>query len=435
MSRAQVIEADLAWTGARFERGIRIAVNGDGVIERTGELDSEPTLRLRHRALLPGFVNIHSHAFQRGLRGLGETFPPGGTGSFWTWREAMYDLVERLDEPLLYDLSHLAFTEMLRAGITTVGEFHYAHHSASAADFALDAVVLRAAQDAGIRMVLLETCYETGGIGQPLQGAQRRFETTSPDEFWGQVDRLKTAAASAGHSVGVAAHSIRAVPLPRLIELHEEACRRGLVFHMHVEEQPLEIEQCLEAYHKTPMALIIDSLAVNPLFTAIHCTHAAASDMNEFLIAGGNVGICPLTEANLGDGLANVPQILREGGRICLGTDSNARLSFTEEMRMLEYGQRLRHQRRGICTDDAGRNGAVLLEAATINGARSLGIRAGRLAANHLADFVAIDLEAPILDGWADDTLLESLVFGSGNEAIAAVCVGGRWIETAGLSR
>jgi formimidoylglutamate deiminase len=195
---------------------------------------------------------------------------------------------------------------------------------------------------------------------------------------------------------------------------------------MHIEEQPLEIEECLAAYGKTPMALLNEHLDINPMFTAVHCTHTAAADLEEYIAAGGNVCINPLTEGNLGDGIPDVPRILKSQGRIALGSDSNARICWTEEMRWLEYGQRLKLQERGICVDESASVAGKLLEAATVNGARCLGLKAGRLAPKHHADFALIDLTAPQLDGWTDQTLLDSLVFGTGNEAIAGVCVAGR---------
>ena len=430
MSDSQIIEADLVWTGTTFERDVRVAVDEDGVIASVGKVDGATTKLLKKCALLPGFVNAHSHAFQRGLRGLGETFPKG-EGSFWTWREAMYDLVERIDSETIYDISKQAFTEMLACGITTVGEFHYLHHDTSKDGFAFDEVVLKAAKDAGIRIALLNAYYKTGGIGKPLGRGQDRFATPSLEAYWQQFDRLSESIDDTTQTLGVVAHSIRALSLDDLCALHEEASRRGVIFHMHVEEQPQEIAECIEAYHKPPMALLNERLEISPFFTAVHCTHTADNDLDEYLASGGNVCICPLTEANLGDGLANVPRILRNDGRICLGTDSNSRLCFTEEMRLLEYGQRLRLQKRGVCLsggDGQGNVGAKLLEMATSNGARSLGLKTGSIKPNHFADFVAINLDAPVLSGTTDDTLLDALILGSGNEAIASTCVGGRWL-------
>lgn len=428
MTASQIIEADLTWTGARFERGVRIAIDGDRRIDRVGALTDVPTIRLANQAILPGFINAHSHAFQRGLRGRGERFP-GEAGSFWTWREAMYALVEQMNESMIYELSHRAFGEMRAAGITTVGEFHYLHHDSSCEGFVFDEVVLRAARDAGIRIALLSAYYRTGGFDQPLAGGQQRFGTPSIGAYWEQIDRLRELLNPAMQSLGIVAHSIRAATIDEIASLHEEAERRGLPFHMHIEEQPREIEECVRHYGKTPMALLIEHGIVTPRVTCVHCTHTAEADLDEFIARGGNICVCPLTEANLGDGLANVPRMLGQGGHICLGTDSNARISMLEEMRWLEYGQRLALQSRGVCRDDDGQVAPTLLSAATTNGARSLGLKAGRIEPGHHADFVTVDLNHPTLAGWDDETLVESLIFGTSDEMICATCVNGRWVN------
>ena len=426
MSQAQIIQADQTWTGKRFEEDVRIVVTPDGYIERVGVSDHKPTARLRDRAIIPGLINVHSHAFQRGLRGRGESFPKGA-GSFWTWREAMYALVESMDADRVYALSHQAFAEMLSAGITTVGEFHYLHHDKTCESYRFDEIVLTAAYDAGIRIVLLNTFYNTGNINAPLSQVQRRFASSSCDAYWRQFDRLASILHDDTQSLGVVAHSIRAAGLDDIGALHREARQRGLVFHMHVEEQRREIEECVAAYGQPPMALLNERLAVDDAFTAVHCTHTAPEDMKRFVASGGNVCLCPLTEANLGDGLADVAGIRAAGGHVCVGTDSNARIDMTEELRWLEYGQRLESECRGVFVDEGGSVAKPLLEAATVGGARSLKLRAGRIEPGYLADLVALDLTAPALTGWTDDTLLDAFIFGTGNEAIATTCVAGRW--------
>jgi len=434
MGDTQIIEADLTWVQGRFERDVKITVGSTGQIETVGSSELTPTVRLRDWAILPGMINAHSHAFQRGLRGRGEQCPQGA-GSFWSWRKAMYDLVDQMDEETVYALSKQAFGEMLAAGITTVGEFHYLHHDERGEGYAFDEIVLKAAADAGIRIVLLNAFYKTGGIGQPVEGAQRRFASPSLDAFWSQMDRLETLIDRSMQTLGVVAHSIRAADIQDITALHEEAHRRGLVFHIHVEEQRKELADCVAHYGKRPMQLLNERLEIDDRFTAVHCTHTDPSDMTLYLQAGGNVCICPLTEANLGDGIADVPKILEHNGRICLGTDSNARISFIEEMRWLEYVQRLAGERRGVCTDESGNCAQSLWRMATIHGANVLGINTGEIKAGYAADFVAIDLNHPSLEGWSTETLLDALVFGSSNEAIAATCVNGRWIESAATSQ
>jgi formimidoylglutamate deiminase len=425
----QIVEADWTWTGEAFEPGIQIEIGEDGRIAAAGRTGLSPTLRLTDRALLPGMISAHSHAFQRGLRGRGETFP-AGSGTFWTWREAMYGLVSRLDGDSFQKLCIQTFREMRAAGITTVGEFHYFHHSGPEAwDYTFDERVLRAATEAGIRIALLEVYYRTGAIGQPLEGPQRRFGSASPAAYWEQMDRLAQLLDPRRQSLGASVHSLRAASLDDLRQVYDEARRRDLVFHIHVEEQRREIEDAIAFYGRRPMDLLLDTLGTATDVTAVHCTHTDAEDMERFLSGGGTVCLCPLTEANLGDGIPGLAHVHRLAGPICLGSDSNARISMLEEMRWLEYGQRLSTETRGALRDAAGIVSRGLLRAATLGGAEALGVDAGRIAPGAWADFAAIDLTAPSLTGWEPDTLLDALVFGAGNQAIAATCVGGEWEE------
>jgi formimidoylglutamate deiminase len=423
-----VLAADLTWTGERFEPDVQVAVGEDGRIEAVGSLGRAPDVRLRNRALLPGLVNAHSHAFQRGLRGRGETFP-AGSGSFWSWRDAMYGLVGRLDATEFQALCLQTFREMRAAGITAVGEFHYFHHHETGSDYAFDDLVLAAAAEAGIRIALIEVYYRTGGVGQPLEGPQRRFGSRSPEAYWEQMDHLAARLDPRRQSLAASVHSLRAAGPEDLAAVYEVARRWDLPFHIHVEEQRREIEDVLAYYGKRPMALLLETLGTAMDLTAVHCTHTDAEEMDRFLAAGGMVCLCPLTEANLGDGIAAVPRARPASGAFCLGSDSNARISLIEEMRWLEYAQRLATESRGLLRDEEGSTARILLQAATAGGARSLGIETGRIAPGLWADFAAIDLEAPSLAGSTPETLLEALIFGATEEVVAATCVGGEWVE------
>jgi formimidoylglutamate deiminase len=427
MSR-QTIQADLTWIDGAFVPDRIITVGADGRIESVGRARSGPVRRQEGVALLPGFVNAHSHAFQRGLRGSGERFS-SGAGSFWSWREAMYALVASLDRDGLQRVCHQAFAEMRDAGITTVGEFHYLHHDRDD-DFAFDDVVLEAASEVGIRIVLLQAYYAAGGIGKALEPGQRRFATLDLRQYWRQMDRLAQHLDPATQSLGAVAHSVRAASLAEIKALHSEAARRGLPFHMHVEEQRREIEDTVAAYGRTPMRLLCDELVAGGNLTAVHCTHTSPMDMTAFLARGGRVCVCPLTEANLGDGIPDLSAPHSVGGRISLGTDSNARISAIEEMRWLEYGQRLRGELRGALTDSAGEVAATTLDAATSGGAAALGIGAGRIAPGEWADLAAVDLTVPSLSGVPAAGLLDAIVFGAGNGAIAGTFVAGKWRPT-----
>ena len=430
MRQGQVIEAELTWTGRGFEAGRQIVVGEDGRIDEVAT-GRAATRRHPRAALLPGFIDTHSHAFQRGLRGHGERFP-AGMGDFWTWREAMYALVERIEADELFRLSAQAFREMRDAGVTTVGEFHYLHHATPDTEYDFDRVVLEAAAAAGIRIVLLQTYYATGGIGRPLGPAQRRFRSAGVDAYWTQMDRLAPTLDSRTQSLGAVAHSIRAASVEDIVALHAEAQRRGLRFHMHVEEQRREVEECVAVYGRPPMRVLTDVLDIGGNLTAVHCTHTEPDDMRRFLEAGGTVCVNPLTEGNLGDGLPTLEPVSLLAGRLALGTDSNARISLIEEMRWLEYGQRLRTEKRGALRDGEGKVAPTALDAATVGGARALGVEAGRIEAGYWADLAVLDLEHPSLAGCDAEHLAEAIVTGADNGVVLGTYVGGAWRESRG---
>jgi formimidoylglutamate deiminase len=438
VNRRQLLTAELTWYRGALAPGLGVWLDPDGRIERVGPAaPAQPAdqysdlerVDLPGLALLPGFVSAHSHAFQRGLRGRGESFP-AGAGSFWTWREAMYELVESLTPDSLFDLSRQAFFEMRRAGITTVGEFHYLHHVGTD-DFLGDEAVLAAAKEAGVRLVLLQVYYRTGGIGGPLQGAQRRFETASLGAYWNQMDHLAGLIDTRTQSLAVAAHSLRAVPLAELTALLAEARRQGLPFHLHLEEQRQEIEECQAAYGKRPMELLLGQPGSLEGVTAVHCTHTRVADLRRFVERGGRVCACPLTEANLGDGIPNlhpVPGITRH---LCLGTDSNTRISMLEEMRWLEYGQRLKTESRGLLKDDAGEVAPVLLRAATRGGAEALGVITGEIEVGRWGDLVGVAVSALTVAPVDSQRGLASLI--GGGESVAERWIGAqRYAERGG---
>jgi len=420
---SSIIQAELTWIDGEFIPGVRVLLGDDGRISKIQRgVEDAPTLP--GRALLPGFVNAHSHAFQRALRGLGEHVP-SQEEDFWTWREAMYSLVESLDPDRMRAICVQAFKEMRLSGITTVGEFHYLHHPGDEAHSG-DRIILEAAREAGIRIVLIQVHYVAGGIGTPLSGGQESFNTTGLDAFWSTLDQAQSCC-TAHQSVGVAAHSIRAVPIEQAAELHAEACKRDLIFHMHLEEQVQEIEACRAATGSTPVRLVLDRLSPGGEFTAIHATHTTGGDLKELLGAGCHVCLCPLTEANLGDGFPDREAMQLHSGSICIGTDSNARISMIEELRLLELAHRLHFRGRGAWRDASGHVHQSLLDMATVNGAMSLGLDAGRIGEGSLADFVLVDLGAASLTEVAPHALGAAIVLGSGNEAVIDTCVGGRW--------
>ncbi|HEY3243609.1 MAG TPA: formimidoylglutamate deiminase [Phycisphaerae bacterium] len=422
-----IIQADLTLVDDAFVPDLAVAIAADGTIERVESASGTATLRLSGQALLPGMINAHSHAFQRALRGRTERFGAIG-GNFWSWREQMYALAEEMDASRLRRVCVQAFREMLSRGITTVGEFHYLHHDDSGKGYALDNIVLEAAAEAGIRIVLLNTYYTTGGIGQPLAGAQRRFGTPSVPEFLEHCQRLAERVDSRTQQIGLAAHSIRAVPIDDIIQLVRAAEQNGWVLHMHVEEQVQELKECADAFGTTPMRLLLEQVDLGPFFTAVHCTHTFGQPLEEFLESGGNVCICPTTEADLGDGIPDMPTIMANDGAVCLGSDSNVRIDLIEELRWLEHVQRVSRRERGVCRDAEGNVAATLWRCATRFGARSLGINAGTISAGRHADLFTIDLNHPMLSEVPPEQLLDALVFAGDGGLVRRVCVGGKWI-------
>ncbi len=411
-----VYHPELVWIDGGFCPGKSITVE-EGVITHIGEGDGSDK-----GAFLPGFVNAHSHAFQRGLRGRSETFASGGD-SFWGWRDEMYKLVDEVSVDTFRELCVQSFSEMRQAGITTVGEFHYFHHDKEN-DFAMDRAVLEAASEVGIRIVLLHAFYAHGGPRkESLSAGQLRFSTQDIEAWWKRVDTLAKNVDGTMQRVGTVAHSVRAVDIDSIKEIAIGALHRGMPLHIHLEEQRQEIEACLEEHGVTPMALLNNAIDVSPMVTAVHCTHTAPADMEQWLSTGGNVCLCPLTEANLADGICDMHRIVKQNGCVSLGTDSNARISMLEEMRWMEYVQRLHREERGVCVDNSGSVANYLIDASTKNGARCLGIPAGDILVGKYADFTVINVKHPQLAGCSPETLPAAICFGADNSVIARTII------------
>lgn len=434
-----VLIPDLLYRDDVFYSGLAVEYDeSTGRITRIAhrlELDSRDAVPLPGRALMPGFVNAHSHAFQRLIRGRTQWRPADDTvANFWSWREAMYGAALGLSAEDVYDVSRYCFIEMLRAGITTVGEFHYLHNAPDGRPYGdraeLARRVIGAAQDVGIRICLLNTCYAAGGIGEPLRPEQRRFDTGDLDTYVSTTERL--AADVVGQprvTVGVAPHSVRAVPREWLQILHAWAATRDLPFHMHVSEQPAEVEACVAAFGLRPVELLDHVGVLDERFTGVHATHITDREVVMLAISGGTVCACPTTERDLGDGFLRGRDLLSAGAVIAIGTDSQTMLDMFEEIRLVEYNERLRRLQRVLLTRGGGdvlEVAPVLLRMATSAGARSLRVPAGTLEQGALADFVGIDLEHPALAGWSAQSLAAMLAFSAPPDAVSDVWVGGR---------
>ncbi len=395
--------------------------------------------------VLPGMPNLHSHAFQRAMAGLGER--AGGKGasgaddSFWTWRRVMYDFVARLTPEQVEAIATQLYVEMLKAGYTAVGEFHYLHHDSDGEPYADRAEMARriaaAARGSGIGLTLLPVLYGFGGFGGTAAGeGQRRF-LNAPEALLSIVETLAAAHAGDGQvRLGLALHSLRAVTPETLA-----AAVAGLTasdgeapIHIHVAEQTKEVEDCLAWSGKRPVQWLLDSVDLDERWCLVHATHMTDSETAGLAGSGAVAGLCPTTEANLGDGLFPAPDYLAAGGAFGIGSDSHISVSPVEELRWLEYGQRLRSRRRNLLSDGPDRPsvGARLYDLALAGGAQAMGRPIGRLAPGQRADLLVLDAEAPALFGREDDLLVDALVFSGNDNPIRDVMVGGRWLVEAG---
>jgi formiminoglutamate deiminase len=410
---------ELAWLGGpSAEVGVVVEVE-DGRIAAVAPGEQAPPRGARRLdgLTLPGLANAHSHAFQRALRGRTQR----GDGSFWTWREQMYGLAARLDPESYLALARATYAEMARAGITTVGEFHYLHHAPGGTPYAdpneMGRVLLSAAAEAGLRITLLDSCYLHGGIGEQPDGAQQRFSDGSAEAWAERVDDL---AESESARIGAAIHSMRAVDPKAAAVVAHWARERGRPLHAHVSEQPAENEACLDAYGRTPTALLDDAGALDASFTAVHATHLDSGDIGLLGGAGACCCICPTTERDLADGIGRMRPLVDAGASLSLGSDSHAVIDLFEEARAVELDERLASGERGH------HSAAALLRAASADGHACLGWPdAGQLAPGARADLVTVSLDGVRLAGWDDDHVLDAVVFGAGAADVRQVVVDG----------
>ena len=393
-------------------------------------------------AVLPGMPNVHSHAFQRAMAGLAERLAPG-EASFWTWRAVMYRFLERIGPEELSAIAAQLYVEMLEAGYTAVGEFHYLHHRPDGRAYddpaALSCAILQAQRATGIGLSHLPVLYLAGGFGgAPPEPSQGRF-LHDLDGFARLLEALRGAfAGDPGLRLGIAPHSLRAVPDAALLEAIAMLDRidPDAPIHIHVAEQAREVRDCLEWCGRRPVAHLLEIAPVGPRWCLIHATHMDDDETAALARSGAVAGLCPTTEANLGDGLFNLAAYLDAGGRFGIGSDSHVSVSPVEELRWLEYGQRLNSLRRLVAASAAEPHcGARLWRAALAGGAQALGRRIGRLAPGYRADLIRLDADHPLLYGRTGDLLLDALVFSGNANPVQDVMVGGRWLVRDGRHR
>ena len=393
--------------------------------------------RLRNRAILPGLVNVHSHAFQRVIRGRTEYRSGAERDTFWTWREAMYHAASRLSPEAIYHSARMAYLEMLLSGITTVGEFHYLHRAPGGIPYEdrnlLAWQVLRAADETGPRICLLRTAYARAGWRKPEDAGQARFLTPRVEDFIGDTEGVRGALPRISRPgrawVGVAPHSVRAVPLDYLRDVVSYAQSNRLPVHIHVAEQPAEVEACLGEYGRRPVELLHQYGILNSRFTGIHAIHITDQEAKYLGETKARVCACPTSERNLGDGAVPADRLFEAGAGICFGSDSNVQIDLLEDARLLEYHLRMNELQRVLLAPDSRKDALALrlFSSATETGAASLGGPVGSLEVGREADFFTVDLDDPSVAG-AGDALLNHVVFSMERTAVREVAVGGEFV-------
>jgi formiminoglutamate deiminase len=410
-------QAEYAWIDGRAVPDVQIEIT-DGRITRVSHDEGGERLR---GLVLPGFANAHSHAFHRALRGRTH----GDRGSFWTWRDLMYQVAGKLDPDNYFALARAVYGEMALAGITSVGEFHYLHHGPDGVPYAdpnaMGHALIAAAHEAGIRITLLDAVYLTADVeGKPLDGVQRRFGDAGYDGWFDRFSQLRD---EDGVKIGAALHSVRAVPVDGMATFARRT--DGLPVHVHLSEQPAENEACLAVHGRTP-AELLDAMGVwQPMTTAVHATHLTAADI-AILGRGRFACFCPTTERDLADGIGPARALADAGATLTLGSDSHAVIDFFEEARGLELDERLATRQRGHFS------AAELITAAAAAGHRSLGwADAGEIAVGRRGDLVAVDTASVRTAG----TDPGGLIFAATAADVTDVIVDGRPVVTQGRHR
>ena len=419
---------------AGWTEGVR-AVVVDGCLASIGTSDRQPGDDV-HAIAIPGLNNVHSHAFQRGMAGLAEIAGPDGD-DFWSWREVMYRFLGRMDPDAVEAIAALAYAEMLEAGYTRVGEFHYLHNAPDGGRYAdpaeMVARIVAAAQTTGIGLTLLPVFYAHAGFGgTPPDHGQRRF-ITDIDGF-AKLFEASTALLRGDANIGLAPHSLRAVTPAELAAILP-LCPAGPI-HIHAAEQVGEVAASLACHGARPVEWLLANAGVDRRWCLVHAVHLTDAECDALAASGAVAGLCPVTEANLGDGVFPARRYLAAGGAIATGTDSNIMIDPAAELRMLEYGQRLRHLGRNMLGAPGRPSiGGRLFGAADAGGAQALGLTPGRVAGMTVgasADFVTLDAGHPALVERAGDRLLDAWIFAAGPAAIAGVWRRGERVVTAG---
>ena len=427
-----VFFAERALLPTGWATNVRIEVGADGYLTRIqANADAHGAERL-NGPLLPGMPNLHSHAFQRAMAGLAEV-AGNPNDSFWTWRDLMYRLVGKISPEQLGVIARQLYIEMLKAGYTSVAEFHYVHHDLSGQPYANPAeLALRiseAARSTGIGLTLLPVLYSHSGFGgQAPNDGQRRFINSTEHYLKLQQQLKPLLAQQPAQTLGLCFHSLRAVT-PEQIHEVLQAGDTTCPVHIHIAEQQKEVDDCLSWSGKRPIQWLYDNVEVDQRWCLVHATHANAAEVQLMAQSQAVAGLCLTTEANLGDGIFPAVDFLAQGGRMGIGSDSHVSLSVVEELRWLEYGQRLRDQRRNrMYRSDQPMVGRTLYDAALVGGAPAMGQAVAGLAVGQRADWLVLDGNDPYLATAQDDAILNRWLFAGGDRQVRDVLVNGQWV-------
>jgi formiminoglutamate deiminase len=417
-----VFHCEWAWLGGdSADADVAVHIEGSRIARvESGAPAAAGSIRLQGLTL-PGLANAHSHAFHRALR----SRTHGNGGTFWTWRDEMYALATVLNPDSYFRLARATFAEMVCAGITSVGEFHYLHHDQRGARYtdpnAMSHALLGAASEAGLRITLLDTCYLRGGIDIELNEVQRRFSDGSAHAWIERVEAMRASDPASQARLGAAVHSVRAVDPDSIGAVAAWATKHGAPLHAHVSEQPAENEQCMRAYGRSPMQVLADNGAMSDRFSAVHATHLLPSDVTLLARSGARVCLCPTTERDLADGIGPTTELRNARIPITLGSDSHAVIDLFEEARAVEMGERVTTQQRG------SHRVADLLLAATADGHASLGWNdAGRIEVGAFADLVSISADSVRTTGMTQGNALATAIYAASPADVHHVVTGGR---------
>lgn len=423
-----------AWLPEGWKRDVVIAIDPAGDIAAITPEDTVTTAVNVSGAAIPGMPNVHSHAFQRAMAGLAEWRSPHGD-SFWTWRETMYELAGRTTPELVNAIAAQLYVEMLKAGYTSVCEFHYLHRPGNAATddrdgdpMMMSQALIDAAASAGIGLTLLPTLYQTSDFGGAAATARQRQFTLDTERYIAFVQRLRELPHSAQLEIGIALHSLRAVPPDAMRSVLEAQGKSGVI-HIHIAEQQREVEASIAHLGRRPIEWLLENAPVDDRWCLVHATHATPEELTAIVSRRAVIALCPTTEGNLGDGYFPLPQYLAAGGAFAIGSDSQISLSPAEELRWLEYQARLHQQERNICADSSNTSvGANLWRSSCIAGARASGRKIGALEIGKRADIVMINTDTPLFCNRSDDAIINTFVFSGSASSISDVMVGGRWL-------